>query len=45
MGQFRQDYETMLTEMIYGDAPSFDTLIDQLKELNGLLVNHGKKGR
>jgi hypothetical protein len=45
MGQFRQDYETMLTEMIYGDAPDFDTLIDQLKELNGLLINHGQKGR
>jgi len=44
MGQFRQDYETMLTEMIYGDPPDFDTLIDQLKELNGLLINHGQKG-
>jgi hypothetical protein len=45
MGQIRQDYETMLTEMIYGDAPDFDTLIDQIKELNGMLINHGQKGR
>ncbi|HEY4062816.1 MAG TPA: hypothetical protein VGM30_12995 [Puia sp.] len=35
MGQFRQDYETMLTEMIYGDAPDFDTLIDQLRNSTG----------
>jgi hypothetical protein len=45
MGQFRQDYETMLAEMIYGNAPDFDALIDQLKELNGLLINHGQKGK
>ncbi|HEX9514125.1 MAG TPA: nucleotidyl transferase AbiEii/AbiGii toxin family protein [Puia sp.] len=45
MGQFRQDYETMLTEMIYGDAPDFDTLIDQLTELNGLLIKNGQQGK
>ena len=45
MGQFRQDYETMLTEMIYGDAPDFNTLIDQLRELNGLLITNGQKGK
>lgn len=45
MRQFRQDYETMLTEMIYGDAPDFDTLIAQLRELNELLIKNGQKGR
>ena len=34
MGDFRRDYETMQTEMIYGESPDFDELIDQLRELN-----------
>src|SRR5258708_2887934 len=42
MEQFRRDYETMQTEMIYGESPDFDDLIDQLKELNGLLIKHGE---
>jgi len=32
----------MLSEMIYGDAPDFDTLIEELKELNGLLMKNGQ---
>jgi hypothetical protein len=30
---YRRDYETMRTEMIYGTPPSFEELIEKLKEL------------
>jgi hypothetical protein len=32
---FRKDYQTMQSEMIYGDPPSFDEMIDKLKILLG----------
>jgi hypothetical protein len=32
---YRQDYQDMLSTMIYGEALSFDNLIDQLKILQG----------
>jgi len=35
--QFRADYEVMRTEMIYGEAPNFDTIIAELQQLNELL--------
>ena len=31
---WRKDYETMVEEMIYGEAPSFDDLITELRNLN-----------
>lgn len=31
--QFRQDYAVMQTEMIYGEAPDFDTIIAELRHL------------
>lgn len=31
---FRKDYATMRTEMIYGNAPEFDDLIRQLRKMN-----------
>lgn len=42
MDPFRRDYEVMRSEMIYGSSPDFDTLIDQLRELNLALVAHGR---
>jgi hypothetical protein len=35
--QFREDYEVMRTEMIYGEALSFDTIIAELQHLSKLL--------
>lgn len=31
---FRKDYSTMRTEMIFGDSPEFDDLIRQLRKMN-----------
>ncbi|PZR28263.1 MAG: hypothetical protein DI535_07615 [Citrobacter freundii] len=33
--EFRRDYESMQTSMIYGESPSFDELLNQLKLFNG----------
>jgi hypothetical protein len=41
MGEFRRDYNVMLEEMIYGNPPDFDTLIEGLRELNLELVELG----
>ena len=38
---FRKDYALMQVEMIYGDAPDFDTLIQELRTLNLQLVATG----
>lgn len=35
--KFREDYAVMLEEMIYGEAPDFDTILAELKELTELL--------
>jgi hypothetical protein len=42
---FRRDYETMRSEMIYGEAPGFDDLLQDLRELNQQLagIGHQKK--
>lgn len=34
--QFREDYKTMLVQMIYGEAVDFDTIISELEHLAGL---------
>lgn len=34
LDSFEQDYATMRAEMIYGDAPDFEDLLNGLKELN-----------
>jgi len=39
--EFRKDYETMLEEMIYGSPPDFDTLLNELRELNMQLAALG----
>lgn len=41
MEQYRRDYEAMRREMLYSTSPDFDTLVDQLRELNGNLVTYG----
>lgn len=41
--EFRRDYATMLEEMIYGDPPDFNTLLNELRELNLELVALGHK--
>lgn len=41
--EFRRDYEVMLEEMIYGNPPDFDTLINELRELNLELTALGHK--
>ncbi|MFN4315302.1 MAG: nucleotidyl transferase AbiEii/AbiGii toxin family protein [Chitinophagaceae bacterium] len=41
--EFRRDYEIMLEEMIYGNPPDFDTLINGLRELNLELAAQGHK--
>lgn len=38
---FRKDYATMRTEMIYGDAPEFDDLIQQLRKMNERFAGMG----
>ncbi len=38
---FRKEYALMQVEMIYGDAPDFDTLIQELRTLNLQLVATG----
>jgi hypothetical protein len=35
--KFREDYAVMLEEMIYGEAPDFDTILAELRELTQLL--------
>ena len=35
--KFREDYTVMQEEMIYGEAPDFDTILAELKELTQLL--------
>jgi hypothetical protein len=35
--KFREDYAVMLEEMIYCEAPDFDTILAELKELTELL--------
>ncbi len=42
MESFRKDYETMRLEMLYGESPDFDTLIDELRLLNGM-INRGSQ--
>ena len=39
--EFRRDYETMLEEMIYGNPPDFETLLNELRELNMQLAALG----
>jgi len=39
--KFRQDYNTMLEQMIYGNPPDFDTLMNDLRELNMQLAALG----
>lgn len=34
LDNFRKDYATMRSEMIYGEAPEFDVLIQQLRDMN-----------
>lgn len=41
LDNFRKDYETMREQMIYGDAPDFNQLMDQLRELNKKLAGVG----
>ncbi|HET6994869.1 MAG TPA: nucleotidyl transferase AbiEii/AbiGii toxin family protein [Chitinophagaceae bacterium] len=41
--EFRRDYEIMLDEMIYGSPPDFNTLINELRELNIELAAIGHK--
>jgi hypothetical protein len=38
--QYRRDYETMRTEMIYGDSPAFDDMLEQLNNLRGTFMRH-----
>jgi hypothetical protein len=38
---FRKDYELMLVEMIYGEAPDFETMMQDLRALNLQLVATG----
>ncbi len=33
IGQYRKDYDEMISAMIYGDKVDFDTMIEELKEL------------
>jgi len=40
--KFRDDYQAMQSEMIYGEAPVFDELMDELRELNALFVLRGR---
>jgi len=35
--KFREDYAVMLEEMIYGEAPNFDTILAELSELKQFL--------
>lgn len=41
LASFRKDYETMRTEMIYGDAPDFAGLLIELRALNQQLAGLG----
>jgi len=36
--QFRRDYAVMRVQMIYGEAPSFDAIIDELQKLTEIFV-------
>ncbi len=39
MDDWRGDYKDMQSSMIYGEKPSFDELMDKMKELEGLFHN------
>jgi len=42
---WKSDYQVMREQMIWGDAPEFDLLIERLKELNGMVRElHGSQG-
>ncbi len=39
ISEWQQDYETMRETMIYGESPSFNKLIDKIKQLNKRINN------
>lgn len=39
INKWKEDYETMQTDMIYGDSLTFDNLIDKIKLLNNEINN------
>lgn len=45
LDNFRKDYETMREQMIYGEVPDFNQLMNQLRELNKKLAGVGWKFR